>query len=156
MFDVHVNNKCEPKSRSTCCSLTATCVRVGARDPTCPLPQSHAQELFVIHMRGNPSLILCDQIFGNFASFSPQSDPKHPFGLPLYVAYHFFSEPGPRKDQCPQGIFERIPQFFLNYFHISHNSSFPFESHTMSFNIDMKMILPLKSDGSHCDSPIIC
>ena len=38
---------------------------------------------------------------------------------------------------------------------ISHNFSLPLASHSMSLNIDMRMILSLKSAGSHCNSPIL-
>ena len=36
-----------------------------------------------------------------------------------------------------------------------HNSSFPFSQHTMSLNIDIKMIRPWNYPGSHCTSVIM-
>ena len=52
-----------------------------------------------------------------------------------------------------EGIFQHTFLLSLNYLHMVHH--FLFASHTVSLNIDMKMILPVKVSGSHCDSPII-
>ena len=70
-----------------------------------------------------------------------------PFGLYVWVPYHFFSDPGSRNDQCPCAnllacsatvFWIRNTQFFLSPF-----------LHTMSLYIDMKMIRPGNRSGSH-------
>ena len=97
--------------------------------------------------------ILGDQIFENFALFSPQSDPN--IRLVCYCMWRTtsFLNQVQRKTNDREDIFERILQPFLNYFHIILH--FLFESHTMSVNIDIEMILPLRSAGSHCNPSII-
>ena len=54
----------------------------------------------------------------------------------------------------PMTTKESFSMLFNCFELLVHNSSFPFASHTKS-NIDMKMILPVKFSGSHCNSPII-
>ena len=97
--------------------------------------------------------ILGDPIFGNFALFSPQSDPN--IRLVCYCMWRttsFLNQVLQGKTNDREEFFQRIIQLFFVF---SYNSSFPFTSHTGSLNIDIKMILPLKSAGSHCKSPII-
>ena len=79
---------------------------------------------------------------------------QDPSGLWSKVPYHFFSDPGPRKDQWPLGNLRAYSLIVFEVF--SHISSFPYASHTMSLNIDMKMTLPAKFCGSHCNYPISC
>ena len=61
--------------------------------------------------------ILGDQIFGNFASSSPQSDPI--IGLVCYcmcrTTAFLIQVQGKTNDR--EEIFDRIPELFLNYFH---------------------------------------
>ena len=69
--------------------------------------------------------------------------------LSVYVPYHFFSDPCNKNDQWPRGNLRA--QFATSRDLLSHLSAFPFfYPHTMSLNIDMKMILPSKCSGSHC------
>ena len=56
----------------------------------------------------------------------------------------------PRKTNDHEGICEHVQQLSVNCVLIV--LCFLFGSHTMSLNIDMKMILPLKCSGSHCRS----
>ena len=78
---------------------------------------------------------------------------QDPFGLQLYVAYHFFSEPSPRKDQWPRGNLRAYSSTL--FWIISTKLFISFCSHTMSLSIDMKMILLLSPAGTHCNSPIL-
>ena len=52
--------------------------------------------------------------------------------------------------------FEKQKGPVSNHVRLNGISSLLFESHTMSSDIDMKMILPVKFSGSHRSSPIIC
>ena len=75
------------------------------------------------------------------------------FAIVRSVPLLFTSRPEERPMNDREGIFQ---DNFLNVFELfSHYSSFPLTSHTMSFNIDMKIILSVKFSGSHCNSPII-
>ena len=80
---------------------------------------------------------------------------QDPSGLQSKVPHRFFSDPGPRKDQWPRGNLSAYSLSIVSEL-FTHNSSFPSASHTMSLNIDMKMILPMKFSDSHCNSLIIC
>ena len=53
-----------------------------------------------------------------------------------------------------EGIFQHT--LYNCLWHIFTKFIISFASHTMSLNIDMKMILPVKFSGSHCNSHIIC
>ena len=68
-----------------------------------------------------------------------------PCGRSSLIEYHFFSEPGPRNDQCP------IPNLFAfretRLAFDSHSFSLSFAHHEMSLNIDMKIILPVEFSG---------
>ena len=68
------------------------------------------------------------------------------FAIVIAVPLLFTSRPEERPMNDWEGIFQ---DNFLK------NSSFPLTSLTMSFNIDMKIILSVKFSGSHCNSPII-
>ena len=88
-----------------------------------------------------------DRILRSSAAFSLQFCSKIHLACSGKFRTTSFQIQGPRKDQWPRGNLS-VCSFF------SHTSSFPFVSHTMSLNIDMKMILPVKFSGSHCNSPI--
>ena len=63
-----------------------------------------------------------------------------PPGLSLLVEYHFFSDPSPRNDHLPGGN--------LLADKVTNSCSLSSDHHKMSLNIDMKIIRPLKCDGS--------
>ena len=94
-----------------------------------------------------------DPLSQSSAAFSP------PFVSNIHLVCHpkfratFSQIQAQEKINDREEIFERILQLFFELF--LHNSSFPLASHSMSLNIDMKMILSLNSAGSHCNSPII-
>ena len=58
-----------------------------------------------------------------------------------------------RKDQWPRGNLSAYSLIVLESF--THNSSFPFASHTMSFNINMKDDAACEVLRSHCNFPIL-
>ena len=79
--------------------------------------------------------------------------PIFPFGLYVWVPYHFFSDPRPRNDQCPCA---NLLAFSFTIWKVAiHNASFPFSLLAMSLYIDMKMIRPGSCSGSHCVSVIM-
>ena len=83
----------------------------------------------------------------SWSSWSQRHCPHSPFGLYVWVPYHFVSHPGPRNDQWLGAnllaYFASLTEFAI------HNSLFPFSHHTMSLPTDMKMIRPWTSSGSH-------
>ena len=76
-----------------------------------------------------------------------------PLGLYVWVPYRFFSDPGPRKDQCPCANLFAYSATFREI--AIHKSLFPFSLHTMSLHPDMKMIRLVNCSDSHCISFII-
>ena len=76
-----------------------------------------------------------------------------PFGLYVWVPYHFFSDPGPRNDQCPCASL--CAQSATIWEFATHISSCPFSHRTMSLYIGMKIVLPVSCSGSLCISVII-
>ena len=64
-----------------------------------------------------------------------------PCGLSMQVAYHFFSDPGPRNDHLPGGnlLAWMETRLALN----SQLCSLSLDPHEMSLNMDMKMIRPV-------------
>ena len=82
-----------------------------------------------------------------------QQFPPIPSGLLTWVPCHFFSDPGPRNDQCPR-MNLRAYSVTLCAFTI-HCSLFPRFLQWMSFHIDMKTVLPWKCSDSHFNSVII-
>ena len=72
--------------------------------------------------------------------------PIFPSGVLLRVPYRFISSPGPRNVQSPR---ENLFAYFLTFSEFeTHCSEFPLFVHSMSLNIDMKMIRSSKSSGS--------
>ena len=117
----------------------------------CPSP-SFASSLSSLHDTGTTECWVTRSL-DFFASFSPHFDTN--IRLVCYCMWRTtsFQFQAPRKTNDSEWIFQRILQLFFELF--SHNSSFPYASHTISLNIDMKMILSLKSAGSPCNSLII-
>ena len=84
-----------------------------------------------------------------FHRVSPSILSHSPCGLSSLVEYHFFSDPGPRNDHCPD------PKLFskreTSWAFDSHTVSLSFDPHELSLNIDMKMIRPVNYSGVTLD-----
>ena len=76
-----------------------------------------------------------------------------PFGLYVCDPYHLFSDPSPRRDQCPCANHFAHPATVLEF--ATHHSLFPFLLYKMFLYIDMKILLPVNCSSSHCVSAII-
>ena len=65
--------------------------------------------------------------------------------LSSLIEYRFFSEPGPRNDNCPAPnlLAKRETSWAVD----SHSFLLSFDPHEMSLNIDMKIIRPVKFSG---------
>ena len=131
------------RSNWTLSSLAVKCIVVLPPPLLLNFPLSR---VLVQRKIGWPNLSKLSSIFSAVRS-------KDPLGLQLYVAYRFFCEPSPRKDQWLRRNCRAYSSTLFELF--SHNSAFPVAPHSMSLNIDMKMILPLKSARSHFNSTII-
>ena len=83
----------------------------------------------------------------------PATRPHSPFGLYVWVPYHFFSDPGPKKTSNDRArIFLHTLQLFWN----SLNTSLRFLLSPYNVVVHyMKMILPVNCSGSHCISVIM-
>ena len=68
-----------------------------------------------------------------------------PCGLTSFKECHFFSEPGPKNDQCPVPNF--LAQKDTSRAFARHSFSLSFVPQEMSPNIDMNGILPVKFSG---------
>ena len=94
-----------------------------------------------------------DRFLRNSAAFSLQFCPKTHLICDRKFGTTSFQIQALEKDQWPRGNLRACCLIVFEFF--SHVSSCPFASHTMSLNIDMKVILPVKFSASHCSSPII-
>ena len=72
-----------------------------------------------------------------------------PCGLSSLIEDHFFSEPGPRKNQCPAP--NLLAYIETSRAFDSHSFSLFFDSLEMLLNIKMKIILPVKFSGLSFD-----
>ena len=83
----------------------------------------------------------------------PATRSHSPFGLYVWVPYHFFSDPGPKKTSNVRArIFLHTLQLFWN----SLNTSLRFLLSPYNVVVHyMKMILPVNCSGSHCISVIM-
>ena len=118
----------------------------------CP-SSSFASKLSSLHGTGTTEYLVTRSL-EILQHFSLQFDSKIHLVCNRKFRTTSFSDPNPSKDQWPR---ENLSAYSLMVFELfTHNSSFPFTSHPISLNIDMKMILPVKFSGSHCNSPIIC
>ena len=129
--------------RSNCAKKTVSIVSKSAQQciDNFPLPLLLSRPLdsgLVARKIGCPLSANVNIIFSAILSHSP-------CGPSSFVEYHFFSEPGPRKDQCP--FPNLLAKRETSRAFDSHSILLSLDPHQMSLNIDMKMILPVKFSG---------